>query len=248
MRRLSSLDSDLEAFGRNPAHGSSFPADYAKPVPLAVVSLDSRRDSGNLVNPFMRIGFPLSVPIRVDCSTPEEGPRKSRSKSVPDRHAVARSRRGSSSSDPPAADGFGTRTPCPPSSQSFSRSYGSILPTSLAYILPSTGGCSPWRPDAVMSTTGRERYSVLRIFKGRRGAPDTTNVRCSSSRWTLPPAESRFRGGRAVKRKDNSSRGPRRRLGLPNVAVNRRVPFGNFNPIPFRSSRETRFRRGYPDS
>ncbi|CAN7092746.1 unnamed protein product, partial [Brassica rapa subsp. narinosa] len=29
------------------------------------------------------------------------------------------------------------------------------------------GGCSPWRPDAVMSTTGRERHSVLRIFKGR---------------------------------------------------------------------------------
>ncbi|CAN7092645.1 unnamed protein product [Brassica rapa subsp. narinosa] len=30
------------------------------------------------------------------------------------------------------------------------------------------GGCSPWRPDAVMSTTGRERHSVLRIFKGRQ--------------------------------------------------------------------------------
>ncbi|CAN7092968.1 unnamed protein product [Brassica rapa subsp. narinosa] len=30
------------------------------------------------------------------------------------------------------------------------------------------GGCLPWRPDAVMSTTGRERHSVLWIFKGRR--------------------------------------------------------------------------------
>ncbi|CAF2043532.1 unnamed protein product [Brassica napus] len=30
------------------------------------------------------------------------------------------------------------------------------------------GGCSPWRPDAVMSTTGRERHSVLRIFKDCR--------------------------------------------------------------------------------
>ncbi|CAF2086672.1 unnamed protein product [Brassica napus] len=30
------------------------------------------------------------------------------------------------------------------------------------------GGCSPWRPDAVMSTTGRGGFSVLRIFKGRR--------------------------------------------------------------------------------
>ena len=31
----------------------------------------------------------------------------------------------------------------------FSRSYGSILPTSLAYIVPLARGCSPWRPDAV---------------------------------------------------------------------------------------------------
>ncbi|CAN7092857.1 unnamed protein product [Brassica rapa subsp. narinosa] len=29
-------------------------------------------------------------------------------------------------------------------------------------------GCSPWRPDAVMSTTGRERHSVLWIFKGHQ--------------------------------------------------------------------------------
>ncbi|KAI3485658.1 hypothetical protein L1887_44688 [Cichorium endivia] len=88
----------------------------------------------------------------------------------PGRHAATRSRRGSNSSSPPTADGFGTGTPVPsPQSQSFSRGYGSILPTSLAYIVPSTRGCSPWRPDAVMSTTGRGRHSVLRIFKGRRG-------------------------------------------------------------------------------
>ncbi|KAI3481978.1 hypothetical protein L1887_55386 [Cichorium endivia] len=88
----------------------------------------------------------------------------------PGRHAATRSRRGSSSSSPPTADGFGTGTPVPsPQSQSFSRGYGSILTTSLAYIVPSTRGCSPWRPDAVMSTTGRGRHSVLRIFKGRRG-------------------------------------------------------------------------------
>ncbi|KAI3475844.1 hypothetical protein L1887_62712 [Cichorium endivia] len=110
----------------------------------------------------------------------------------PGRHAATRSRRGSSSSSPPTADGFGTGTPVPsPQSQSFSRGYGSILPTSLAYIVPSTRGCSPWRPDAVMSTTGRGRHSVLRIFKGRRWAHRTPrDVRCSSSRWTLPPTES----------------------------------------------------------
>ncbi|PHT26860.1 Regulator of rDNA transcription protein 15 [Capsicum baccatum] len=87
----------------------------------------------------------------------------------PGRHAATHSRRGSSSSSPPTADGFGTGTPVPsPQSQSFSETYGSILPTSLSYIVPSTRGCSPWRPDAVMSTTGCGRHSVLRIFKGRR--------------------------------------------------------------------------------
>ncbi|PHT28090.1 hypothetical protein CQW23_32314 [Capsicum baccatum] len=86
----------------------------------------------------------------------------------PGRHAVTYSNRGSSSSSPPTVDGFGTGTPVPsPQSQSFSQSYKSILLTSLAYIVPSTRGCSPWRPDAVMSTTGRGRDSVLRIFKGR---------------------------------------------------------------------------------
>ncbi|KAK7231035.1 hypothetical protein RIF29_48484 [Crotalaria pallida] len=116
----------------------------------------------------------------------------------PDRHAATRSRRESSSSSPPTADGFGTGTPVPsPQSQSFSRGYGSILPTSLAYIVPSTRGCSPWRPDAVMSTTGRGRHSVLRIFKGRRGRTGH-HATCGA----LPAAGpylrlSRFQGGQA---------------------------------------------------
>jgi hypothetical protein len=42
------------------------------------------------------------------------------------------------------------------------------LPTSLTYIVLSTRGCSPWRPDAVMSTAGRDDNPVPRIFKGRR--------------------------------------------------------------------------------
>ncbi|KAK8684293.1 hypothetical protein V6N13_040323 [Hibiscus sabdariffa] len=37
------------------SRGSSFPADSAKPVPLVVVSLDSRQGQWNLVNPFMRV-------------------------------------------------------------------------------------------------------------------------------------------------------------------------------------------------
>ncbi|PHT27843.1 hypothetical protein CQW23_32552 [Capsicum baccatum] len=120
----------------------------------------------------------------------------------PGRHAATRSRRGSSSSSPPTADGFGTGTPVPsPQSQSFSQSYGSILPTSLAYIVPSTRGCSPWRPDAVMSTTGRGWHSVLRIFKCCRERTGH-HATCGA----LPAAGpylrlSRFQGGQAVKQK-----------------------------------------------
>ncbi|KAG2399514.1 uncharacterized protein HKW66_Vig0080040 [Vigna angularis] len=137
--------------------GSSFPVDSAKPVPLVVVSLD--------------IGFPLSVPVLSRLFDAQgRGPEGPVPNPSPDRHATTRSRRGSSSSSPPTADGFRTGTPVPsPQSQSFSRGYGSILPTSLAYIVPSTRGCSPWRPDAVMSTIGHGRHSVLRIFKGRWG-------------------------------------------------------------------------------
>ncbi|KAL0827703.1 hypothetical protein Bca101_051381 [Brassica carinata] len=106
------------------------------------------------------------------------------------------------SSSQPTFDGFGTGTPEPsPQSQSFSRSYGSILPTSLAYIVPLTRGCSPWRPDAVMSMTGCERHSVLRIFKGRREC-----TRHHMTRGALPAAGpylrlSRFQGGQIVKQK-----------------------------------------------
>ncbi|PHT25881.1 hypothetical protein CQW23_34501 [Capsicum baccatum] len=119
-----------------------------------------------------------------------------------DRHAATRSRHGSSSSSPPTADGFGTGTPVPsPQRQSFSQTYRSILPTSLTYIVPSSRGCSPWRPDAVMSTTGRGRHSVLRIFKGRRERTGH-HATCGA----LPAAGpylrlSRFQGGQAVKQK-----------------------------------------------
>ena len=55
-----------------------------------------------------------------------------------------------------------------PQSQSFSRGYGSILPTSLIYIVLSTRGCTPWRPEAVMSTTVCANKSRHRVFTDRR--------------------------------------------------------------------------------
>ncbi|KAL2319118.1 hypothetical protein Fmac_032994 [Flemingia macrophylla] len=116
-------------------------------------------------------------------------------------------RTSSESTVPPTADGFGTGTPVPsPQSQSFSRGYESILPTSLAYIVPSTRGCSPWRPDAVMSTTGRGRHSVLRIFNCRRGRTGH-HATCGA----LPAARpylwlSRFQGGQAIYTDERSAR------------------------------------------
>ncbi|PHT27506.1 hypothetical protein CQW23_32885 [Capsicum baccatum] len=103
---------------------------------------------------------------------------------------------------PTAADGFWTGTPVPSAqSQSFSKTYGSILPTSLAYIVPSTRGCSPWRPNAVMSTTRCGWHSVLRIFKVRW---EHTGYHATCG--ALPAAGpylrlSRFQGGQAVKQK-----------------------------------------------
>ncbi|KAI4295110.1 hypothetical protein L6164_037899 [Bauhinia variegata] len=173
--------------------GSSFPADSAKPVPLAVVSLDSRQ--GHRI-PLVRTSSESTV------RRPGKGPRRARSQSVP------RPARGDPLSPreqlEQSTDSRRVRDwdPVPsPQSQSFSRGYGSILPTSLAYIVPSTRGCSPWRPDAVMSTTGRDRHSVLRIFKGRRGRTGH-HATCGA----LPAAGpylrlSRFQGGQAVKQK-----------------------------------------------
>ena len=154
----------------------------------------------------------------------------------------------SSSSSPPAADGFGAGTPEPnPQSQSFSRSYGSVLPTSLAYIVPLARGCSPWRPDAVMSTTGRGRNSVLRIFKGRRGRTGH-HATCGTHPAAGPYLRlSRFQGGQAVKQKRSLFPRPPPTspdsLTLPSTATSR---FRNFNPIPFRRTRETRCLSGFP--
>ncbi|PHT27906.1 hypothetical protein CQW23_32478 [Capsicum baccatum] len=120
----------------------------------------------------------------------------------PGRHMATRSHRGSSSSSPPTADGFRTGTPVDsPQSQSFSQIYESILTTFLAYIVPSTRGCSPWRPDAVMSTAGCGRHSVLRIFKGCRECIEH-HATCGALPTAGPYLRlSRVQGGQAVKQK-----------------------------------------------
>ncbi|KAK7375619.1 hypothetical protein VNO78_35493 [Psophocarpus tetragonolobus] len=158
---------------------------------------------------------------------PGKRPRRARSQSVPrpardDRSLAAGAARAVHRQ--PTGSGLGPPVPSP-QSQSFSRGYGSILPTSLAYIVPSTRGCSPWRPDAVMSTTGRGRHSVLQIFKGRRGRTGH-HATCGA----LPAAGpylrlSRFQGGQAVKSEKITLTGaPADVSGIPNVAVSRHVP------------------------
>ncbi|KAK7289245.1 hypothetical protein RIF29_02848 [Crotalaria pallida] len=183
-----------------PPQPNSPPDNVFRPDRPAEAGLGSK-NRGNAPPPIHGIiGFPLSVPVLSRLFDARgRGPEGPVPNPSPDRHAATRSRRESSSSSPPTADRFGTGTPVPsPQSQSFSRGYGSILPTSLAYIVPSTRGCSPWRPDAVMSTTGRGRHSVLRIFKGRRGRTGH-HATCGA----LPAAGpylrlSRFQGGQAI--------------------------------------------------
>ena len=130
-----------------------------------------------------------------------------------------------------------------PRSQSFSRSYGSILPTSLTYIVLSTRGCSPWRPAAVMSTNRRENHSFPRIFKGLQERTGH-HMKCGALPAIKPYLLAiRFHGVRPLTRKENSSQGSCRRLRVqlrcrtckPQRGTISTFWFGNFNPIPFRS-------------
>ena len=91
-----------------------------------------------------------------------------------------------------------------------------------------------------MSTTGRENHRLPRIFKGRRERTGH-HKKCGA----LPDMEPylrtiRFQGESPLKRKENSFRGPRRRLRVrlrcrtcQRVAISA-FRFGNINPIPFR--------------
>jgi hypothetical protein len=111
----------------------------------------------------------------------------------------------------PLAAKHAARTPRPsPQSQSFSRSYGSILPTSLIYIVLSTRGCAPWRPDAVMSTTRGENKNSHPDFQGPTGAHRTARkLCCFASLPTLSPTKSIPGCGRkTVKKKRELFPGP----------------------------------------
>ena len=122
------------------------------------------------------------------------------------------------------------------------------MPTSLIYIVLSTRGCSPWRPAAVMSTTWRENYSLRRIFKGRRGRTGPSQ-RCEA----LPAVEpylrtNRFQGDGPLRRKENSSQGPRRRLRFRLRCRGESTSrCRNVNRLPFRgAARSAHFKTELP--
>jgi hypothetical protein len=118
-----------------------------------------------------------------------------------------------------------------------------LLPTSLTYIVLSTRGCSPWRPDADMGTTGR-RCTPSPGFSSpdRSGAPDAART-CGALRGkTLSPTDP-VPGPRPLNQKrqlfpapaDDSPdsvlalrRGDERRNDSPCPGS------GMINPIPFR--------------
>lgn len=120
-----------------------------------------------------------------------------------------------------------------PQSQSFSRGYGSVLPTSLTYVLLSARGCSPRRPAAVIGTTERDGDPLPQVFKVRRGRPGRPG-----SRDALPGAQPylrsiRFRG-RAL------CRGGERTLPRTPAGVPEFVRVAAFRP-PLGSGISTRF-------
>ena len=90
-------------------------------------------------------------------------------------------------------------------SQSFSQSYGSILPTFFTYIVLLRRGCSPRKP--VMSTNVPENQSFPQIFKGLQ--ENTQHHEKCSALLTIKPylLAIRFHGVRFLTRKENSCQG-----------------------------------------
>ena len=124
-----------------------------------------------------------------------------------------------------------------PQSHSFSRSYGTILPTSLSHLTLLTRGCSPRRPDAVMGTGGCEIETSSRFFKDCR-----IRTRCPVTRSTLPDCEpslpaSCFQGPKLLNRNENTPRRLRqwRRVHLccHSISTSR---WWNINHLSFHSS------------
>ena len=167
------------------------------------------------MQPRSELGLPATLARRATAASPSPGPPQSR---------------------------FVPRPVWPsPQSQSFSRSYGSNLPTSLTYIVLSTRGCAPRRPAADMGTAWHEIHTVSVGFsRADESAPDT--ARAAVLYGTLVPisGQADSRDGVPYKEKRTLPGAP---ADVPHfvcvTARGSREPisvsrFGNINPIPFR--------------
>ena len=123
-----------------------------------------------------------------------------------------------------------------PQSQSFSRSYGPILPTSLIYIILSTRGCSPWRPDAVMGTSRRGINHIPSDFQGPSWTLRTLcETKCSPN--TIPLLQIIcFQGTTSVEKKRQRFPGYTPAIQVQLCCHSLSASWlGNSNPIPFRA-------------
>ncbi|KAG9438735.1 hypothetical protein H6P81_021330 [Aristolochia fimbriata] len=172
--------------------------------------------------------FPLILPSPFPWLCSESAVRRGErpQRGVPDpsparRATTSSRRRGAASSSPPTARRVGTGTPCPALEPILFRDLRIHFADFPCLHCSIDRGCSPWRPDAVMIRPGVGGTFGPPVFKGRRGRPDTTR-----RRGALPAAGpylrlSRFRVGRLLNRKDNSSRprpASRTPLTLPSTA------------------------------
>ena len=86
-----------------------------------------------------------------------------------------------------------------------------------------------------MSTTWRENYSFLRIFKDRRKRTGRRSKGDALPAIRPPLRINQFQGVRLLRRKENSSQGSRRRLRiLLRCREESTSKFRNLNRIPFR--------------
>jgi hypothetical protein len=105
------------------------------------------------------------------------------------------------------------------------------LPTSLTYILLSTRGCSPRRPDAVMSTTGRAINLSVGFSRAIESAPDTQEAACSA--WATPLSPGNQIPGRAARVKKKRELFPGLALASPTSLMspyNIHVPVREYEP------------------
>ena len=88
------------------------------------------------------------------------------------------------------------------------------MPTSLTYIILSTRGCSPWRPDADIGTGSPVARSIPTLLPCFQGPTTALRTPQEPRRSTAPRPyrlASSFQGHGALNRKDNSPLGCRQR-------------------------------------